>query len=431
MYKILKKISGFIMTLLMVISTVFTSSTYAADQPPNPLTKEGYTLDFSDEFNGPELDKTKWTDYYLPHWTKNPENAKAQYKFEDGSLIEYITEDQKPWSPEHDGTVRSSAIMSFDKNWIHNFSGTTDNQDREPWVGYATTYGYFEIRAKFADCSGGGHQAWWMVGMQNDTDDWFNSMETGEIDIIESFFSKPDTWRIAAYGWNDPNFQTSWMISEEPVPSGDPTSEYHIYGLDWSPGSLKFYYDNELYKEINQAPDYPMGTILNIYTDAGSGEHNNVWPKQWAIDYFRVWKKDGGYEIPSYHIKNRETGKYLYIEENNDKVSYGDLNEFDTNGVWKKEQAGDYIRLKNEKTEDYLHVESQSGFLEHGKVPKTYYSAQWKSENEGNYLRFNNRWKNNSYIHIEDQMGVVQYGNVSKEYWSSQWELIPVDLEVK
>ena len=53
----------------------------------------------------------------------------------------------------------------------------------------------------------GGHQAWWMVGMQNDTDDWFNSMETGEIDIIESFFSKPDTWRIAAYGWNDPNFQ--------------------------------------------------------------------------------------------------------------------------------------------------------------------------------------------------------------------------------
>ena len=221
------------------------------------------------------------------------------------------------------------------------------------------------------------------------------------------------------------------MISEEPVPSGDPTSEYHIYGLDWSPGSLKFYYDNELYKEINQAPDYPMGTILNIYTDAGSGEHNNVWPKQWAIDYFRVWKKDGGYEIPSYHIKNRETGKYLYIEENNDKVSYGDLNEFDTNGVWKKEQAGDYIRLKNEKTEDYLHVESQSGFLEHGKVPKTYYSAQWKSENEGNYLRFNNRWKNNSYIHIEDQMGVVQYGNVPKEYWSSQWELIPVDLEVK
>ncbi len=91
MYKILKKISGFIMTLLMVISTVFTSSTYAADQPPNPLIKEGYTLDFSDEFNGPELDKTKWTDYYLPHWTKNPENAKAQYKFEDGSLIEYIT----------------------------------------------------------------------------------------------------------------------------------------------------------------------------------------------------------------------------------------------------------------------------------------------------------------------------------------------------
>ena len=46
--------------------------------------------------------------------------------------------------------------------------------------------------------------------MQDDTDDWFNSKQTGEIDILETFFSKKDTWRIAAYGWNDPNFQTTW-----------------------------------------------------------------------------------------------------------------------------------------------------------------------------------------------------------------------------
>lgn len=54
--------------------------------------------------------------------------------------------------------------------------------------GYATTYGYFEIRAKLSKSLGGGHQAWWLVGMQNDTNDWANSKETGEIDIIETFF---------------------------------------------------------------------------------------------------------------------------------------------------------------------------------------------------------------------------------------------------
>lgn len=83
---------------------------------------------------------------------------------EDGKLVEYIDKDQKPWAPELDGTVRSSAIMSFNKNWIHNFSGSsTLKSNQKEWTGYVTTYGYFEIRAKFSNVSGGGHQAWWMV----------------------------------------------------------------------------------------------------------------------------------------------------------------------------------------------------------------------------------------------------------------------------
>lgn len=38
----------------------------AADMPANPVDKPGYTLDYADEFNGDSLDKSKWTDYYLP-----------------------------------------------------------------------------------------------------------------------------------------------------------------------------------------------------------------------------------------------------------------------------------------------------------------------------------------------------------------------------
>ncbi len=50
--------------------------------------------------------------------------------------------------------------------------------------------------------------------------------------------------------------------------------------MEWTPTALKFYYDNELFKVIYGSPDYEMGTILNIYTDAGSGVHNDVWPKE-------------------------------------------------------------------------------------------------------------------------------------------------------
>ena len=92
--------------------------------------------------------------------------------------------------------------------------------------------------------------------------------------------------------------------------------EAHIYAVDWTPESLKFYYDNQLYFTINDSPNYNMGMILNIYTDAGSGTHNDVWPKEWAVDYIRVWKANEGYEQETqlYNILNRQTGHYMYID---------------------------------------------------------------------------------------------------------------------
>ena len=121
-------ILGCLAALLLIMIPI---KAEAVDTPPNPLEKEGYTLDFADEFDGDSLDMSKWTDSYLPHWCEDENTAKGNYRFEDGCLVEYITEDQQPWCPAHDGAVRSSAIMSFDKSWIHNFSGTTDNHDRD------------------------------------------------------------------------------------------------------------------------------------------------------------------------------------------------------------------------------------------------------------------------------------------------------------
>lgn len=393
------------------------------------IVKEGYTLDFHDEFNGPSLDSSKWTDYYLPHWCDDDSTAKGNYRFEDGCLVEYITEDQAAWCPEHDGTVKSSAIMSFDKSWIHNFSGTTDNHDRETWYGYKTKYGYFEIRAKLADCGGGGHQAWWMVGMQQDTDDWFHSQQTAEIDILETFFSTPNAWRIAAYGWNDPGFQTRWAITDDAVPSGNPTEEFHTYAMDWTPSYLKFYYDDQLVRVIYDSPDYEMGTILNIYTDAGSGTHNDVWPKEWYIDYFRVWKLDGGYdnwESEQYMLKNRQTGLYAYIDPNEAGVQYGELtDENEEYAKWELKSVDGYYRLKNAKTGEYVHIENLTGDAEHGNVPDTYWSAQWAmTENSEGYVRFVNRWKPEYAIHTEDYLGKLQYGSCPETWWTSQWELI-------
>lgn len=97
----MKKIGKlFLVGMMTFIGMMLSMKVQAADMPANPVDKPGYTLDYADEFNGDSLDKSKWTDYYLPHWSKNPENAKANYRFENGCLVEYITKDQQAWSPE-------------------------------------------------------------------------------------------------------------------------------------------------------------------------------------------------------------------------------------------------------------------------------------------------------------------------------------------
>ena len=43
----------------------------AQDYPASPLEKEGYRLIFHDEFEGKEIDRTKWIPEYLPSWPKD------------------------------------------------------------------------------------------------------------------------------------------------------------------------------------------------------------------------------------------------------------------------------------------------------------------------------------------------------------------------
>ncbi|MDR0921458.1 MAG: glycoside hydrolase family 16 protein [Lactobacillales bacterium] len=430
--------------------------------------KTGYTLDFHDEFEGPSLDETKWTDKYLEHWSDNPKNAKGNYRFEDGKLIESIQKDQQAWAPTLDkdnygyGTtgVKSSAIQSFNKNWVHNFSGSKtlkspispENEmlGDSKTGGYATTYGYFEISAKLSNVKGGGHQAWWLVGMQNDTNNWINSKETGEIDIIETFFDYSSNvqrpvgtkgiteanrtkgiWQVCTFGWNDPFFSPSWTDSTTAVSGGNAgvvpgavgleslTNEFHTYGMEWEPGSLKFYFDGQLFRTINQAPDYPMGMILNIYTDAGSGKHNETFPKEWAVDYVRVYKKNEGYELPKQGIKSRETNEFLSLSSDSDKVNLSSVNG--EQEKWTLVPKGEYFLIKNTNTNELLHHENQKAYAEHGQVPETYYSAQWKKEEIDSHTRFVNRWKPTKALHTENNLGYLEVGTIHQGAWRSQW----------
>ena len=402
------------------------SGAQAADTPPNSTTRSGYTLDFQEEFEGTTLDTTKWLPSYLPHWTATPENARARYTIADGVLTERLDADTPAWNARYDGTVKVSSIQSYEKDWWHRFNSRMRNNHHEPdFNGYSTKYGYFETRAKLSDVGGGGHQALWLVG----TDSNGGATPQSEIDFVETFFSKPDTWRIAAYGGGDPNFLGEWELIEDPVPSGSPTSEYHIYGMEWTPTQLNFYYDNQLYKTINDAPNSPMGMILGIYTDAGSGVHNDVWPKSWNVDYIRVFKKEGGYPPdpgPYQNVKNRETGRLLHIENKTGDVQDGSVPSTWWSAQWSKETTADgYARYRNRWTGEYMHTNTADSIVHYGAKPESDTTSQWTEETVDSHKRLKNR-STGSYAHTQNATGTLEHGTVPSTSWSSQWTFEPI-----
>jgi beta-glucanase (GH16 family) len=272
--------------------------------PSNPIVKPGYTLDFQEEFNNKALDLTKWP---------SPTSVTTKYSFNDSCLNLYIDATTKPANGDLVYNFRYSQINTYKK--ITKLANGSFITAITPTEGYATKYGYFEIRAKLPDCGGGGHCAWWMVG---NPDDGVNQTQSAEIDIIEPLFSKVNNSTPKVHPWYDTKC-TEW--SRNVTNPGYPEKEFHIYGMDWSPTGIKFYYDNQLISSTTNTPAYKMTMMLSIYAcnnhSYWSGWDNGVYPKTFSIDYVRVWKLNA---TSVGNINNIDDTMELYPNPARDKI---------------------------------------------------------------------------------------------------------------
>lgn len=274
---------------------------------PSNLNKEGYTLYYASEFNDNDIDRKAWSDYYLRQWATNGDaQAKANYSFEDGSIVLKIDEDTKPWSPL-DGKVMTSSIVSYEKPGLHKFGNNKyeDSRNIPTFDGAATTkYGYFEMRAKMPTATDGSHVAWWMVGNQEDqniydTGTSYVSNQVSEIDINESPFGtiQANKWFSTYHQWGSDASATSSNPSDGYVPTGLNAgsrldNEFHNYGMEWDENGLKFYFDGKLIRTIAVQLDHRLETLLGLYTNSWGGQDGGIYPKELAIDYFRIYKKN-------------------------------------------------------------------------------------------------------------------------------------------
>ncbi len=305
-----RKYIAFILALTMLVGSLLGGCGVKTPAEESDLEngvpeKEGYVLDFSTEFNDGKLDTESWLPQYLPHCTTNTAGSSARYKIEDGCLNLYITKDSPDYFGGQPGSVDSdnllwiaNGIQTWEKNNLH--PGGAQQMKVEPFEGYATRYGYFEMRMKMPDTKGGGYAAWWLIGTEDDkTSDGTETKQNGEIDILETFFDNPGVLHPKVHAWDDPNLN-EWS-SEVNLKgfSKNYVDEFHIYAMDWRPEGITFYVDGKEVAQTEESPQYRMCMILSMYINSdfsGWDEPENEYPIEWLIDYVRVYKDINGYE---------------------------------------------------------------------------------------------------------------------------------------
>ena len=264
-----------------------------ADFPGNPEEKAGYRLEFSDNFQGTALDTDKWLPHYLPQWSSR-ERTRARYSFQDDHLQLHIEDDQQPWSMEYNGDVRVSNLQTGcfsgpvgSNRGQHPFRDDLVVREEQPAVKlYTPTYGYFEVRLKAVPFAGY-LSALWMIGYEEQPE------QSAEICICEIFGETVGSESKIGYGvhpFNDPDITDEFY--EDSV--GVDASNFHIYAVDWSPGHIDFYLDNEKIRTIRQSPGYAMQFMLNVYElpDALTPESSSTpFPKTMTVDYLRGYRK--------------------------------------------------------------------------------------------------------------------------------------------
>lgn len=256
------------------------------EETPKTLTQktdgENWEIVWTDEFEEPALDTTKWT-YDIGDWGWG--NGELQYytegrtenaRIEDGNLIIEARKDDM-------GKIWTSARL------------TTRGK-------VSFVYGKIEFRAKVPPYKGNWAAGWTLGDEYIDELDW---PYCGEIDILESVGYEMDditgngiahaSAHSGAYYFKLGN-QPTGVIEVENM-----NNEFHTYTVEWMPNEIKSYVDGRHYLTYNDTStdlswpfSKPQNIILNLAMGGGWGGYYGIdesaTSQKMIIDYVRVYE---------------------------------------------------------------------------------------------------------------------------------------------
>lgn len=243
-----------------------------------PLTYPGYSLVWSDEFNGTSLDPSIW----------NQEIGNGSGGWGNNELESYTG------SLKNTFVSNGNLIIEARKETIGAFnytSGRMTTQDKKFFK-----FGRIDIRAKLP-VSKGMWPALWMLGKNISSVGWPGC---GEIDIMELIGTNPST----IYGtlhWSNAGGSHASKGANYPLPAGDYSKEFHVFSIIWALNNISWYVDDQKYLDISISDlggaDYPFNSdqffIFNVAVGGnwpGSPDYNTEFPQRMFVDYIRVFQ---------------------------------------------------------------------------------------------------------------------------------------------
>ncbi|GJM64287.1 family 16 glycosylhydrolase [Persicobacter diffluens] len=301
----------------------------------------------SDEFNGEELDKTKWwilgeNNDYRSKWKGRAPGQFAPHnvKVENGELV-LISR----WDPDFN--------YDHSKNNDVYYGGTKEAADKSWPITQACImsesffrYGYMEIRCKAADAPV--TAAFWTTGYQS------------EIDMIENFGKlpignpekKPETlerkYRTNLISWDPDKSKDHKNYKVEDVLEQRVADDYFVYGFEWDKNYIKTYFNGKLVRHATREEleaknqwkyDVPQELWLNSEVFSWYGlptEKDLAQPAAFKVDYVRIWQKEiTGPEFAAldfegpFHYQGRSTNwwapKNSWWRMKNEKAASGEM----------------------------------------------------------------------------------------------------------
>ena len=266
---------------------------------------------FGDEFNGTELDLTKWGEPLAQIRTDGTNRWEPDIGLatvSDGVLrLRYLTD------PENDPAVSgvSQRILG----------GAVQSKRRDRSITFDRSYGYFEASIKFPRVPG----AWGAFWLMSDTTDFKEDggIDGTEIDIVETPYAYPRQFNAAlhwdGYQWppanpgQPRNCHLHWDESDIFYSELDIYNNFNTFAVCWSPSAYVFYVNNQEFWRvdldenkmvrqtdeqlfdfsqtalgINQNPSY---IILSVEAMLWAGALADNIDEVMEVDWVRVWNQ--------------------------------------------------------------------------------------------------------------------------------------------